>query len=117
VHAVRAKRLPAVLVVAESGHAGGVSRYCVDVAAELGPMAEIACLCPQACDETACWLSARCAGRGVRVHRVTVPARAWRSGVRGSAAADRVAERFALSGRRANPLDAYGLIDPLGDRP
>jgi glycosyltransferase involved in cell wall biosynthesis len=33
----------------------------------------------------------------------------------GSAAADRVAERFALSDRRADLIDAYGLADPGGD--
>jgi glycosyltransferase involved in cell wall biosynthesis len=83
VHAARAKRLPAVLVVAESGIAGGVSRYCVDVAAELGPLAEIACLCPQPCEGAGCWLSARCLERAVTLHRVAVPPRAWRRGVRG----------------------------------
>src|SRR5690242_1602825 len=77
---VDAVRRPAVLVVAENGMAGGVGRYCVDVAAELGAMAELACLCPQPCEATDCWLSARCAERGVTLHRVTVPSRAWRRG-------------------------------------
>jgi hypothetical protein len=45
VHPARASRLPAAQLIAESGPAGGVSRSCEDVAAELGPMAEIACLC------------------------------------------------------------------------
>lgn len=105
-HAARAKRLPAVLVVAEGGIAGGVSRYCVDVAAELGPLAEIACLCPQACDATACWLSARCAERGVRLHRLTVPPRAWRRGVRGLHRLWRSRGRpvVHVNGRRGNAI-------------
>lgn len=106
VHAARANRLPAVLVVAESGLAGGVSRYCVDVATELGPMAEIACLCPQACNAMPCWLSARCAERGVRLHHVTMPPRAWHRGVRGLHRIWRSRGRpvVHVNGRRGNAI-------------
>jgi glycosyltransferase involved in cell wall biosynthesis len=103
--AARAKRLPAVLIVAENGMAGGVSRYCVDVAAELGPIAEIACLCPEPC-EAACWLSARCTERGIRLHRLTVPPRAWRRGVRGLRVLWRRQGRpvVHVNGRRGNAI-------------
>jgi glycosyltransferase involved in cell wall biosynthesis len=103
---VDAKPLPAVLLVAENGMAGGVGRYCVDVAADLGPIAELACLCPQPCQATDCWLSAHCAERGVTLHRLAVPSRAWRRGVRGLHGLWRRRGRplVHVNGRRGNSI-------------
>ena len=63
---------------------------------------------------TACWLSARCAERGVRLHRVTMPPRAWRRGVLGLHRLWRSRGRpvVHVNGRRGN-----AVAMPSGSRP
>lgn len=74
--------LPVVLLVAENGDAGGIGRYCVDLAVLLGDQAKLACLCPRPC-AAGCWLADQCAARGVTLVQVPMPAKAWRTGLRG----------------------------------
>ena len=73
---------PVVLFVAENGDAGGIGRYCVDLAAVLGSQAQLACLCPHPC-AAGCWLADQCTSRGVSLIHVQMPAKAWRTGLRG----------------------------------
>jgi glycosyltransferase involved in cell wall biosynthesis len=73
---------PAVLLVAEGGDAGGIGRYCVDLAGAMGDRARVVCLCPVPCTGgDSCWLAAQCAKRSVHLETVAMPAKAWRSGL------------------------------------
>ncbi len=72
-----------VLLVAEHGDAGGIGRYCVDVATLHGDRARLVCLCPIACDGSACWLGEQSAAHGIELTRVPMPAQGWRSGFTG----------------------------------
>ena len=74
---------PALLIVAEGGDAGGIARYCVDLATEVGSAAHVACLCPRPCSADDCWLAAQCGTRNVKLHRIPMAARGWTSGLRG----------------------------------
>jgi glycosyltransferase involved in cell wall biosynthesis len=53
-----------VLLVAENGEAGGIGRYCVDLAGVIGPLgeAQVDCLCPAPCGGR-CWLAQECERR------------------------------------------------------
>jgi glycosyltransferase involved in cell wall biosynthesis len=96
-----------VLIVAEDGAVGGIGRYCVDLASELGPSAEVACLCDVQCSVADdCWLASQCAVRGVRLHRIGMPAKGWRSGLRGLVGLWRRAGRpvVHVNGRRGNSI-------------
>ncbi len=75
---------PGVLLIAEGGEAGGIGRYCVDLADAMGPHAAVVCLCPAPCAGTdGCWLAAQCKSRGVRLEAVRMPAKGWRTGLVG----------------------------------
>ena len=94
-----------MIVVAEGGEAGGVGRYCVDLAGGLGPAAHVACLCPRPCEvDQDCWLAARCAAGEVALHRIAMPAKGWRSGLRGLVHLWRRTDRpiIHVNGRRGN---------------
>ena len=96
---------PVVLLVAENGDAGGIGRYCVDLAALLGDQAQLACLCPNPCG-AGCWLADQCHARGVPLVQVPMPAKAWRSGLRGLVNAWKRLGRPLIhtNGRRGNAV-------------
>ena len=73
-----------VLLVAENGEAGGIGRYCVDLAGVIGPLgeAQVVCLCPAPCGGR-CWLAQECERRSLALHTVAMPSRAWAHGLRG----------------------------------
>jgi glycosyltransferase involved in cell wall biosynthesis len=98
---------PAVLLVAEGGEAGGIGRYCVDLAGTMGPHAAVVCLCPAPCAGTdGCWLAAQCTSRGVRLETVRMPAKGWRIGLFGLLRLWRQMGRPLLhvNGRRGNAV-------------
>lgn len=109
--------LPEVLIVAEDGDAGGIGRYCVDLAALLGARAHVVCLCPTAC-EARCWLADQCATRGVALVRVSMPSRGWRRGLVGLARAWSSNRRPAVhvNGRRGNFLSLAARVSMPGFR-
>lgn len=73
---------PLTLILAEDGKAGGIGRYCVDLAELL--RAPVACLCDESCPPPrGCWLAAQCRSRGVPLLSVPMPARGWRQGLPG----------------------------------
>jgi len=97
----------AVLIVAEGGDAGGIGRYCVDLAEAEGDRALLACLCAAPCTaESDCWLAARCAERDLPLARVAMPPKGWRSGMRGLSSLWRRAGRpvVHVNGRRGNAV-------------
>lgn len=96
--------LPQVLLVAEDGQAGGIGRYCVDVAAQLGPKARVVCLCPTDCDARRCWLADKCTTHDVQLVRVPMPARGWGRGFTGLIRLWRSSRRplIHVNGRRGN---------------
>lgn len=71
-----------VLLVAENGEAGGIGRYCVDLAGGIGErgQAQVVCLCPEPCDER-CWLARECVRQSIVLHRIDMPRRAWTHGL------------------------------------
>jgi glycosyltransferase involved in cell wall biosynthesis len=73
--------LPEVLIVAEDGDAGGIGRYCVDLAALLGARAHVVCLCPTACEARRAGSPANARPMTWQLVRVPMPARGWRSWV------------------------------------
>lgn len=96
-----------VLLVADNGNSGGISRYCVDLAEAMGRAASILCLCPSSCDRSQpCWLAAHCASRKVRLLSVPMAPKAWISGYRGLRAVWLSEGRPILhvNGRRGNFL-------------
>ncbi len=98
---------PAVLLVAEGGDAGGIGRYCVDLAGAIGASAVVVCLCPAPCDGPAnCWLAAQCQRRGVSLETVSMPAKGWRTGLDGLLRVWRRSGRPLLhvNGRRGNAV-------------
>ncbi len=98
---------PTVLVVAEGGDAGGIGRYCVDLAELMGERARLVCLCVDPCpDERACWLAAESAKRDIPLMRVHMPAKAWRAGLAGLVAAWKLHGRpiVHVNGRRGNAI-------------
>ncbi len=109
--------LPEVLIVAEDGDAGGIGRYCVDLAALLGARAHVVCLCPTVC-EARCWLADQCATRGVALVRVPMPSRGWRRGLVGLARVWRSNRRPAVhvNGRRGNFLSLAARVSMPGFR-
>jgi len=108
--------LPAILLVAEGGDAGGIGRYCVDLAGAMGGRAGLLCLCPVPCGgvET-CWLAAQCANRGIQLETLEMPAKAWRTGLTGLV---RVWQRTGrpllhVNGRRGNAVALVArLLNP-----
>ena len=96
--------LPEVLLVAEDGEAGGIGRYCVDLAALLGTRASVICLCPTSCDARGCWLADQCATHDVQLMRVSMPPRGWRRGFVGLVRLWRSGRRpvIHVNGRRGN---------------
>ena len=97
----------AVLIVAESGDAGGIGRYCVDLASAMGARATLACLCASPCSEALeCWLGRQCADRNIALARIWMPPKGWRSGIRGLLALWRRTGRplVHVNGRRGNSL-------------
>jgi glycosyltransferase involved in cell wall biosynthesis len=73
-----------VLLVAESGDAGGIGRYCVDLATLLRERASLACLCVRPCDGSEpCWLAEQSAARAIPLIQVRMPPRDWRGGLTG----------------------------------
>ncbi len=106
---------PAVLLVAENGHSGGIGRYCVDLAGALGDRVRLVCLCPAPCPEpNGCWLSAQCVSRGIQLHRVAMPPRGWRAGFSGLVKLWKLSTRpvIHVNGRRGNSIAAAarGLV-------
>ena len=98
---------PAVLLVAEGGEAGGIGRYCVDLAGAMGPRAAVVCLCPAPCAGIGdCWLAAQCESRGVRLETVRMPAKGFRTGLVGLLRLWRLLGRPLLhvNGRRGNAV-------------
>ena len=98
---------PRVIIVAEDGAAGGIGRYSVDLASELGSQAHVACLCDAPCSaDEACWLAIHCATKGVPLHRISMPAKGWRSGLGGLARLWRRTGRpmIHVNGRRGNSI-------------
>jgi glycosyltransferase involved in cell wall biosynthesis len=96
---------PSVLLVAESGGPGGISRYCVDVAEALGPAAGIACLCADSATGCgACWLKPQCAARHVPLVAIPMGPKQWKQGHKGLAALWNHTQRPLVhtNGRRAN---------------
>jgi glycosyltransferase involved in cell wall biosynthesis len=107
---------PAILLVAEGGDAGGIGRYCVDLAGAIGARAGLLCLCPAPCGgvET-CWLAAQCANRGIQLETVAMPAKAWRTGLTGLVRVWRRTGRPLLhvNGRRGNAVALVArLLNP-----
>lgn len=73
-----------VLLVADNGNSGGISRYCLDLTEAMGSAASILCLCPSRCDGSQpCWLATHCAARRVRLLSVPMAPKAWIGGYRG----------------------------------
>jgi glycosyltransferase involved in cell wall biosynthesis len=109
---------PEVLIVAEDGQAGGIGRYCVDLAALLGTRASVVCLCPGACDARSCWLATQCATHAVRLVRVPMPPRAWRRGYIGLVRLWRSSGRPAIhvNGRRGNFVSVAARLSVPGYR-
>lgn len=95
---------PDILIVAESGEAGGIGRYCADHAALLGSRAHIACLCSNACDGRSCWLAGQAKACGIELIRLPMPPRAWRLGLLGLTRQWRRSGRpiVHVNGRRGN---------------
>ena len=93
-----------VLVVAEHGEAGGIGRYCVDLATLHGHRARLVCLCPGPCRGTECWLAEQSATHGVGLIRVPMPAQGWRSGLAGLVRVWKATGRpvVHVNGRRGN---------------
>jgi glycosyltransferase involved in cell wall biosynthesis len=95
------------MLVAEGGDAGGIGRYCVDLAAAIGPRARVACLCDRPCSAaTTCWLAAQCARQHVPLDQVRMPPKAWFAGARGLRGLWRRLGRpmVHVNGRRANAV-------------
>ena len=109
---------PEVMIVAEDGAAGGIGRYCVDLAALLGARAQVVCLCPTACERRDCWLADQCATRDVGLLRVPMPPRGWRSGFSGLVALWRANGRpvVHVNGRRGNSLSLVARLSMPGFR-
>lgn len=104
---------PAILLVAENGDAGGIGRYCVDMAAVLRDRASAVCLCPAPCPGPGvCWLTDQCADRGLPLLRVPMPPKAIRSGLTGLLAAWRRTGRplVHVNGRRGNAVAIGGRL-------
>jgi glycosyltransferase involved in cell wall biosynthesis len=98
---------PAAIIVAESGDAGGIGRYCLDLADALAPDVALACLCVTDCTTGGgCWLRDQADARHLRVARVPMPRRGWRSGYRGLGSLWRSAGRpvIHVNGRRGNAV-------------
>ena len=98
---------PRVLIVAESGDAGGIGRYCVDIASALGSQAHVACLCPKPCSAAdECWLAHQCAARDVNLHKIAMPTKGWRAGLGGLVRLWRESDHpmIHVNGRRGNSL-------------
>lgn len=110
--------LPEVLIVAEDGEAGGIGRYCVDLAALLGTRARVVCLCPTACDARSCWLADQCSARDVQLVRVPMPARGWRRGFVGLVRLWRSSRRpvIHVNGRRGNSVSLAARLSVPGYR-
>jgi glycosyltransferase involved in cell wall biosynthesis len=103
----------AVLLVAEDGGAGGIGRYCVDLAGAMGARAGVVCLCPVPCaGPESCWLAGQCASRGIHLEAVAMPAKAWRSGLMGLLRVWRRTGRPLLhvNGRRGNAVALVARI-------
>lgn len=110
---------PDVLIVAEDGNAGGIGRYCVDLAALLSDRARILCLCSTPCpDAGSCWLADQCAERGLQLERVPMPTRAWRRGLAGLLDRWRTAGRpmVHVNGRRGNAIAVLARLTVPGFR-
>lgn len=110
---------PAVLLVAESGDAGGIGRYCVDLAGAMGARSGVVCLCPVPCaGAETCWLAAQCASRGVPLETVPMPPKGWRAGLIGLLRVWRRTGRPLLhvNGRRGNAVAFIGRLSTPGLR-
>lgn len=107
---------PAILLVAEGGDAGGIGRYCVDLAGAIGARAGLVCLCPTPCGGVdSCWLAAQCAERGIQLEAVAMPSKAWRTGLTGLVRVWRRTGQPLLhvNGRRGNAVAlAARLLHP-----
>jgi glycosyltransferase involved in cell wall biosynthesis len=102
---------PEVLLVADNGGAGGIERYCVDVAHALHPSAAVICLCSEPCDgEEPCWIARQCRMRGLRLVAVHMPAKAWLQGFKAFAEVWKNEGRpiVHVNGRRGNFLATLG---------
>jgi glycosyltransferase involved in cell wall biosynthesis len=108
--------LPEVLLVAEDGEAGGIGRYCVDLAALLGARARVVCLCPATCAARDCWLADQCSARDVQLVRVSMPARAWRRGIAGVVRIWRRNRQpvIHVNGRRGNAVSLAAWLSVPG---
>ncbi len=115
-HPGRGVERSAVLIVAENGDAGGIGRYCVDLAAAEGSRAMLACLCSTPCTaRDACWLARQCAERDLALARIPMPPKGWRSGLRGMSGLWRRTGRpvVHVNGRRGNSVAlALRMVQP-----
>lgn len=96
-----------VLIVAENGGAGGITRYCVDLAEVLRGSATILCLCSSSCeDDSQCWLARQCRARDLRLVSAFMPSKAWTRGLEALSDVWRAEERpiVHVNGRRGNFL-------------
>ncbi len=107
-----------LLIVAEDGQAGGVGRYCVDLASVTRGRSVIACLCPAACNAEDCWLAQRCHSRGLDLIQVPMPPRGWRTGLRSLVRVWRARGRPIVhaNGRRGNFLSLIARVTVPGFR-
>ena len=96
-----------VLLVAENGEAGGIGRYCVDLAEGIGErgQVQVVCLCPAPCG-VRCWLGQDCARRSIVLHRIDMPKRAWGHGLVGLLDVWRSSGKplIHVNGRRGNSV-------------
>jgi glycosyltransferase involved in cell wall biosynthesis len=111
---------PDVFLVAENGNAGGIGRYCIDLAGLVADQARVLCLCPTPCPggAGACWLADQCLERGVPLDRVQMPGKAWRRGLVGTLQQWRRFGRPLLhvNGRRGNAIALVARLIAPGFR-